>query len=288
MGNKQKANNNSTDFTKINSLSNAPVAYELRKIIYNHFPDLSPLLQELPDSRQRKQYQTQELLMAAIGMYIFKEGSRNALNNDRVESQEFSNNFKKLFQCQLPHMDTVQTFFETLPVGELEDVKTSLVSRLIEKKVFYPYKMFGCYMIAIDATGVISSAKDIFGCGLKKESKNGVVSYQYHVLEAKLVTENGLCIPLMSEWIVNDESHTGAAFNKQDCEQKAFKRLAVKLKKAFPRLPVCILADALYANDPVMTICQNNNWKYIITLQDASLPSLQDQLKDDPKTHHNT
>lgn len=32
-------------------------------------------------------------------------------------------------------------------------------------------------------------------------------------------------------------------------------------------------------------ICQNNQWKYIITLQDGSLPALQDCLKDNPPTH---
>lgn len=284
LGNKIKSKKDYTNFTP----QGEPLAYELRKIIRNHFPDLSALLQQLPDSRERRDYQTRELLMAAIGMYIFKEGSRNALNNDRLHSQEFSGNFEKLFQCRLPHMDTTQTFLETLPAGKIEEVKTDLISRLIDKKVFYPYKMFGCYLVAIDASGVVSSTKDIFGCGLKKESKNGVVTYQYHVLEAKLVSENGLCIPLMSEWIVNDEQHADTVFNKQDCEQKAFKRLAAKLKKAFPRLPICILADALYASDPVMTICQNNEWKYIITLQDGSLPSLQNQLKDDPQTQHNT
>ncbi len=96
------------------------------------------------------------------------------------------------------------------------------------------------------------------------------------------MTENGFCISLATEWIINDNN------DKQDCEQNAFKRLSKKLKQAFPRLPVCILADALYASNPVMDICENNDWKYIITLQDGSLPALQDCLKDDPPTKHNS
>jgi hypothetical protein len=140
-------------------------------------------------------------------------------------------------------------------------------------------------MIAFDATGVISCDEDRFGCGLRKESKNEKFTYFYPVLEAKLVTESGFCISLGTEWIINDNNKP---YDKQDCEQNAFKRLAEKLKKAFPRLPVCILADALYASDPVMSICENNEWKYIITLQDGSLPALQDCLKDDPPTRHNS
>jgi len=91
--------------------------------------------------------------------------------------------------------------------------------------------------------------------------KNGKVTYLYPVFEAKLVSETGFCISLATDpiaigWIINDNDK---AYDKQDCELKAFKRLAQKLKKAFSRLPICILADALYANDPVMSICKEWN-----------------------------
>ena len=266
-------------------IGGAVIAYELRKIMRSYFPDFKKTLAQVADFRQRKDYRADELISASVGMFIFKAQSRNAVNNNCRHSAEFKSNFQKLFSTGLPHLDTVQDFFETLPPAELEKIKVSLVSRLIENKVFYRHKTFEHYMIAVDATGVVSSDKDLFGCGLKKESKNGKITYLYPVLEAKLVTENGFCIPLCTEWIINDNDKP---YNKQDCEQNAFKRLAQKLKQAFPRLPICILADALYASSPVMEICQNNQWKYIITLQDGSLPALQDCLNDDPPTHRNS
>jgi len=55
-------------------------------------------------------------------------------------------------------------------------------------------------------------------------------------LEAKLVLPNGLAVSLATEWIENP----GSDYDKQDCEQKAFKRLSSKLKKSFPRLPTCL------------------------------------------------
>ena len=179
----------------------------------------------------------------------------------------------------------MQDFFEILPPAELDKLKADLVGRLIANKVFSRYKLFEQYMVAVDATGLVSCEEDRYGCGLKKESKNGKITYLYPVLEAKLVTGNGFCISLGSEWIINDNNKV---YDKQDCEQNAFKRLAKKIKQAFPRLPVCILADALYASSPVMDICQNNGWKYIITLQQGSLPALQDCLKDDPPTYRNS
>lgn len=53
------------------------------------------------------------------------------------------------------------------------------VIRKVENKVFYRYKILDHYMVAVDATGVISSDEDRFGCGLKKDSKNGKITYLY-------------------------------------------------------------------------------------------------------------
>ena len=278
-------NKNSSPVAGDQTINGAELAYEIRKIIRSYFPDLCKILSKITDTRKRKDYRSDELITAAAAMFIFKAQSRNAVNNDRRHSGEFTANFQKLFKTDLPHLDAVHDFFEALPPPELEKIKVNLISRLLANKVFCGYKTLGHYMVAVDATGVISSNEDRFGCGLKKESKKGKITYLYPVLEAKLVTENGFCISLATEWIINDNDKP---YDKQDCEQKAFKRLAQKLKKAFPRLPICILADALYACSPVMEICENNQWKYIITLQDGSLPAMQDCLKDDPPTPRNS
>lgn len=261
------------------------LAFELARIIHSHFPGLMNLLSAVPDHRRRKHYTPREIIMSAIGLFSFKEQSRNAFNNDREYSAEFSSNFEKLFHCRLPHQDTVQLFFKQLPPQKLQDVQTGLVRHLIEKRVLDRYRIQGCYTIAFDASGVISGSSDRYGCGLKRETKSGSISYQYHVLEARLVTDSGLCIPIASEWITNEHQ---AGYDKQDCENKAFKRLAAKIKKAFPRLPVCVLADALYANGPITGLCEDYGWKYIITLKDGSLPAVQGCLADDPPCRHNS
>ena len=267
------------------SIDGTAIAYELRKTIHNYFPDFQKKLMQVADHRQRKEYGINELVSAAMGMFIFKAQSRNAVNNDRRHSSEFTRNFKKLFHTGLPHLDAVQDVFEVLAPAELEKIKTDMISSLIKRKVFYKYKIFGLYMVAVDASVVISSKNNLFGCGLERVSKNGEITYLHPVLEAKLVTENGFCISLATEWIINDNDRS---YDKQDCELKAFKRLAEKLKEMFPRLPICLLADALYANDPMMGICENKEWKYIITLKEGNLPALQDCLKDDPPTHRNS
>ncbi|MEW6663288.1 MAG: hypothetical protein ACOY9Y_05410, partial [Bacillota bacterium] len=55
---------------------------------------------------------------------------------------------------------------------------------------------------------------------------------------------------------------------KQDCELKAFHRLAKRLKHQFPKLPLTLLLDGLYANGPVMAVCRKNKWDFMIVLKD--------------------
>ena len=58
---------------------------------------------------------------------------------------------------------------------------------------------------------------------------------------------------------------------KQDCETKAFKRLAARIKEDFPRLPILLLGDSLYAGEPVFDICKKNHWNYIIRYKEGSI-----------------
>ena len=138
------------------------------------------------------------------------------------------------------------------------------------------------YRVAVDATGVMSVDQGHCSHCLHKKSKNGVITYFHNVLEAKLMTPNGFAISIATEWIENPDD-----YDKQDCELKAFRRLAEKLKKYFPRLSICILADGLYPNAPFFEICIANNWSYIVTLKDGSLKSLWEEIEMELLMHNN-
>ncbi len=96
--------------------------------------------------------------------------------------------------------------------------------------------------------------------------------YYVYVLEASLAFQNGMTIPLMSEFLSYTEGDIER--KKQDCEIKAFKRLARRLKSTFKRLPIILLLDGLYANGPVMEICHDYRWDYMIVLKDESLSTV--------------
>lgn len=247
----------------------------IRKVINSRFPDLFCKFNKLTDSRKRKEYSMAEIITGSLFMYIFKETSRNAYNNNRREDS-FRGNVFNYFHFNLPHADTSDDVLRELPPGELEALKAHLASGLIEQKFFRKFRFLNkSYLVAIDATGIATFDHKHCDHCLTKTSKSGVVTYFHYVLEAKLVSSTGLSISLTSEFIENDP---GRDYEKQDCEQKAFVRLAAKLKKYFPRLPVCILGDGLYPNNTVFDICQKNNWQFIITLKDGNLKTFQQEV----------
>lgn len=244
--------------------------YQLHWVIHKYFPDLFERMREIEDCREKSDYEIAELITACIAMFIFKEGSRNAFNNDRQE-EKFKRNYQRIFEMRLPHMDTVDNVMRRLPESELEKLKIRMIQTLLEKKTLHKFRFQKkWFIVAVDGSGIMSfSEKHCDEC-LHKTSKNGKTTWFHNVLEAKLICSNGFSISLATEWIVNPEGD----FKKQDCERKAFKRLAEKLKRMHPRLPICITADGLYPNETFLSICENNQWSYILTFKPGNLPSV--------------
>lgn len=259
---------------------------ELFKTINHFFPNLLDQLRQIEDCRNRSDYALSEILMAAIALFIFQQGSRNAFNNLRQE-EKFEKHYRRLFKQRLPHLDTVHNVLCQLTDEALEEFKHWLVKTLLEKKALHKYRLFGRYfVVAIDATGTMSFAERHCEHCLHQTSKKGKTTYFHNVLEAKLISSNGFAISLATEWIVNPEGE----YEKQDCERKAFVRLAAKLKQLHPRLPICLTADGLYPYQGFFDICRNNGWAFILTFKDGNLPSVWEEVQAllplNPDQHH--
>jgi hypothetical protein len=56
-------------------------------------------------------------------------------------------------------------------------------------------------------------------------------------------------------------------------------RVAGRLKQRFPRLPICLLLNGLFAGGPTFTHCEQSGWPYLITLQEGDLSSLQREFE---------
>ena len=219
------------------------VLWQIKKVLLCHFPDLQKRMNNLPDKRKGIEYSVAELVMAAIVLFLLKCDSRNEFNH-RSNDEQFRHNYYKLFHLRSPSMDAENNFFKILDCEVFEYLHCRLVNALIEKRVFHRLRFIdNFFCIAVDGTGIYNwgggtPPDSILKYALKKETKkdtdNSKVNYSSQVLEAVLVCRNGMVIPLLSEWIAND----GEKYDKQDCELKAFKRMAVRLKKYFPRLNI--------------------------------------------------
>ncbi|QEP43500.1 hypothetical protein D5085_11120 [Ectothiorhodospiraceae bacterium BW-2] len=233
-------------------------------------------MRELDECRTSTNYDLAALITACIAMFLFKAGSRNEMNNLR-EEKRFRKNYQRLFKMPLPHMDTVDNIMRQLTEDQLQKLTQSMVRALLKKKIFHNQRLFGeWFVIAVDASGIHSFTECPHDQALHKDYSSGKSSWHNMVLEAKLITANGFAISIATEWLENPEEGN---YDKQDCERKAFKRLAKKLKSAFPRLPVCLVADGLYPYQGFFEICSEYGWGWIVTFKDGNLPSVWEEVK---------
>lgn len=66
---------------------------------------------------------------------------------------------------------------------------------------------------------------------------------------------NNLMILVDYEMLENEHPNTA----KQDCERNAAKCLLLKIKKYYLRLKILLIADALYAKQVIMGLCEKNH-----------------------------
>jgi hypothetical protein len=88
-------------------------------------------------------------------------------------------------------------------------------------------------------------------------------------VEAKLVGPQGTMFALFTEFMDMRDPQR----DKEDCELNAFRRLAPRLRAAFPRLPICLLFDGLYPVEPVFALCAQYGWMFIATLREGRQPN---------------
>lgn len=167
---------------------------------------------------------------------------------------------------EMPHYDTLNYYLERLSPGCLADLRKKMVVSLIRGRQFYRNRLLGKYWrVVLDGTQLYCfKERHCENClSTTRTTEDGKKeTYYYHrVLEAKLILGEKVVLSLDTEFIENEREDVP----KQDCETNAAKRLLGRLKEEYPRLPICIQGDCLYATEPVMEICRRNGWKYIFT-----------------------
>jgi len=250
-------------------------------------PKLLKDLSKIADGRQAKKVKHKLTVVLLYGLlsFVFQMASRREANRE-LSRPVFLATLQALFPEleTLPHADTLHRVLQGLAVSELEQAHVALIRRLIRNKKFRRYLINHCYPIAIDGTQKLMRQGQWWEeAWLERrhdsegEDDTSWVQQYVYVLEANLVLYNGVTLPLLSEFLSHGEGDPDD--KKQDCEQRAFHRLAARLNAYFPRLPILVLLDGLYPNGPIMAHCRQYGWQFMIVLPDKSLPSLWQEVE---------
>lgn len=197
---------------------------------------------------------------------------------------------------ELPHYVTLNDFLKKMDPLELQKVRKDILYQLIRKKTFDQAKFKKKWLVIVDATWLQTyrEQQDDFCMCREYKQEDGTPKYLWYrmALEAKIVLGEDLIVSFGTEFIENNaqdaerQKKMSAEEIKQDCETKAFKRLAERMKKDFPRLPIILLFDSLYAGEPVFDICRDNKWNYIIRYKEGSIPSIMKEYDAIPEKGH--
>jgi hypothetical protein len=213
-------------------------------------------------------------LWAGLTVLLGRCGSRAQYDVDRFKPALIANvtTLAGIPGNHLPDGDTINYLMERMPAaGGLGQLPGKMVNRLLRSRVLDDQRLWDdWFMMAVDATEQFSSFQRHCDQCLVQELSDGTKRYFHVVLEVMLITRSGLVLPVLSVPVRNES----ATYDKQDCELKAFYRMAPELHRRFPQLRICLLLDSLYFAQEVMDICAAHQWEWIITFKEGKTPAL--------------
>ena len=245
------------------------------------------MFKQIPDSRHQSYitYPAVVLLMTRILSPILYISSMRKTSEELNSEVAIENIWKLCGETpetdEFPHWETINRYLKKLETDELQNVVCQLCKRLIRSRAFENARIRGKYwQIIIDGTQLHSSQGELDGrCLYRIHNKGTPEEYKesyYYVLEAKLVLHPNIVVSVMTEFVENNGKK---AMEKQDCERKVCWRLMEKLKAEFPKLPLCVCVDSLYACERFFCECGKKGWNYILRFKEGSIPYVVEEYK---------
>lgn len=271
---------------------------ECNRVQRKFYPELFSKFEQITDPRHGSYIDYSSKVM--LGTMYYKgiagissmQGMTREFNEDTVVKNlyHFMGSDAKKY---LPHGVTENEFLERLNPSELEEIQSDIVYKMIRRKTFGNAKVLGKWLVLVDGSeldeGNIKKNEHYLSRCYNKGKENEFIKYHRSVLEAKIYFGNNLVCSIATETIENSAEYNEKKLSdeeiKQDCERKAFERIAAKIKKHFPRLPICIVADGLYVSEKVLKICKANNWDYIIRYKEGCASSIEKEYQAIPEKH---
>lgn len=244
-----------------------------------HLPQLLKKLSRIPDLRRpgSVRHTVTVLMFYGLLLFVFQYTSRREANRHATSPTLFAA-LREVFPdlTSIPHFDTVERLLRTIPAETWEALLQERVTTLLRKHGVQQYLVQHRWVVAVDGSEKYARYQPFAPEALRQKVSETDTRYRVYVVEAVLVVGSGATLPLMTVFAENDPA--APPDTKQDCELKAFRRLAQHLKKWFPRRRLLLVLDGLYPNGPLMTLCQQYHWDYLIVLPRKSLPQVWEEV----------
>ena len=234
-------------------------------------------LSKLEDPRCEKMcdHSLPTLIIYGLLMFIINIPSRRAANRD-IGGGSVHEKIKQAIPelSTIPHADTLARLLKRIDADGIESCYETTVVEFIKSKTFLELNPGGC-LVAIDGTQKFSRKYRFDDCALVRNRGNEEKErYCVYILESVLILNNGMILPLFTEFLENADGELDDSAKKQDCELKAFIRLTDKIEKHIGKGRVTLVVDGLYASGPVVSRCISFGWEYMITLKRGCLKSV--------------
>jgi hypothetical protein len=229
----------------------------------------------LPDPRRQDMsvYLSRHIWWQIVLTFLLRHGSRNGFDGDRNTGHLPENvvqlcrhlwdeerlGTRRTVTCS----ENAKHHASRVAVSAVAGIPVKMARRLMQMRLLDAGRLFDrWWMIAVDGT-----LQD-----RGHDTEDGEARHRY-VLAASLVGPFGLSFPLMSEFM----DMRDPVRDKEDCELKAFQRLAKRLCTEFPHRLICLLLDGLYPVQSVFDTCDEYGWKFIATLREGRQPTAYDE-----------
>ena len=221
------------------------------------------VFRDIPDRRQKGKltHSMHDVVMSGFAMNYFQDESLLQFQGRLLEFGGKSN-LQSIFGVEtIPQDSQMREVLDEVDREKFRPVFKNWFHRLQRGKHLEQFQLpDGSYLCVMDGTQYFGSDKVHCSSCLRKEHRNGTVSYSHHILQGAVVYPGiRQVIPLMPEEIRN----TGGT-EKQDCEINAGKRFIEQLRKDHPQLKVTLGGDGINSHQPLIEVARRAGMNFIL------------------------
>lgn len=226
---------------------------------------MSGLIQRYPDYRDKKKkvIELHDVVMSGFACMFYQEPSLLQFQKELDDAQH-TNNLKTQFGVKhIPSATQMKDVLDNLSSHHFECIFDAFHKKMEKLEVIETLKSpLGTYLCPVDGTQYFTSKQIHCKKCLRKECKDGT-HYFHQILQGAIVhPDKHVVLPLMPVEVSNPL--TGIV-DKQDCERRSFFRFLSFLKRSTLKLPLTILGDGLFADQPVVEAIRKQGFNFILT-----------------------